>query len=200
MQGMAGYRHGHKVGSTAVGARLALVFGCLLGMGEAAAQPVYKWTDERGVVHFSDTAPPKGTEFQLRDLPPPPPVPPTAEPVQGGAGETGPTQGATPSSTPSGPASLEITEQEEEAVGESTHEYRGKVKNVGGTTASDVVVLIRVTDSNQGAECVNEEVEVRPSDLGAGETGTYSAQFSNPCYFGPTTASIRPDWDSDGQD
>jgi hypothetical protein len=94
-----------------------------------------------------------------------------------------------------GPPSLEISEQEEEAVGETTHEYRGKVKNVGGGKASGVVVQIRVTDANQGAECVDEEVQVRPSNLGPGETGTYSAEFTNPCYFGPTTASIRPNWD-----
>jgi hypothetical protein len=192
---MAKYRDRHEVGGAAAGAVLALVFPCFLGAGEAAAQPVYKWTDTRGVVHFSDVAPPSGTSFQVRHLPPALQVAPSEEQaaVDASAAAAADEEGKPPVTT-GGPPSLRITEQEEDAVGESTHEYRGKVKNVGGGKASDVVVLIRVTDSNQGAECVNEEVEVRPSELGAGETGSYTVEFTNPCYFGPTTASIRPDW------
>jgi hypothetical protein len=195
MQRMARYGRRHKVERTAVGAGLALVFGCLLGvLGEARAQAVYKWTDERGVVHFSDTAPPKG-EYRLMQLPPPevreePPDAPVEE-----ANAAPPAAEAKPEPKRSGPASLKITEQKEEPVGESTHQYRGKVKNVGGTTASEVVVSIKVTDSNQGAECVNEQIEVRPSQLAAGETGTYAVEFTNPCYFGPTSASLQPEWE-----
>jgi hypothetical protein len=170
------------------------MFGCLLGWGEATAQQVYKWTDERGIVHFSD-APPKGNEYQVRNLPP---AKVAAEPPTEQSGEEGvpqPAAAAIPEAKRKGPASLQISEQKEEPVGESTHQYRGKVKNVGGENASGVVVLIRVTDSQQGAECVNDQIEVRPSELAAGETGTYAAEFTNPCYFGPTSASLRPDWE-----
>jgi hypothetical protein len=188
-------RHWWKVGTAAVS---GLVLGGLLRVGEAGAQPVYKWTDERGVVHFSDSAPPKGTDYQVRKVAPAP-APAEQAPSADAAVDAGmivPQEAAPPSAKKSGPPSLRITDQDEDAVGESTHEYRGTVKNVGGGKASDVVVLIRVTDSNQGAECVDEEVPVRPSELAAGETGTYSVEFTNPCYFGPTTASIRPAWDT----
>jgi hypothetical protein len=119
---------------------------------------------------------------------------PPAQPVEEGNAAP-PAAEANPEPKRSGPASLKITEQQEEPVGESTHQYRGKVKNVGGATASDVVVSIKVTDSNQGAECVDEQVEVRPSQLAAGETGTYAVEFTNPCYFGPTSASLQPEWE-----
>jgi Domain of unknown function (DUF4124) len=180
------------IASAAGAAVLALILQCVSTAEEAAAQPVYKWTDERGVVHFSDAPPATGTDFQIRDLPPPPPTPPEENGVENNAAQ--PAAAGTPSSKNEGPASVQITEQKEDAVGESAHEYRGEVKNVGGAKATGVVVLIQVTETNQGAECLNEQVEVQPPDLGPGETGTYSAQFSNPCYFGPTKSNIRPDW------
>jgi hypothetical protein len=40
---------------------------CLLA-GPAWAQQMYKWTDENGVVHFSET-PPEGQEAQASDIP-----------------------------------------------------------------------------------------------------------------------------------
>jgi hypothetical protein len=158
----------------------------------AAGQAVYKWTDERGVVHFSDVAPPAGTKYQVRDLPPPPPPPPPPPAAEAAVDAGG--GAAAPAGERSGPALVEIVEQEEAAAGDDTHEYRGKVKNVGGATASDVVVLVSVTETNQGAECLDEEVEVEPANLAPGETGTYSTQFSNPCFLGPTRTSIKPDW------
>jgi hypothetical protein len=193
---MAKYGDGHKRGRTAVVAGLALSLCCLGAVGTAKSQAVYKWTDERGVVHFSDTAPPKG-DYQIRQLPPPdsPAEAPAEEAATGGEGAAPPVQDAKPEPKRSGPALLKITEQDEEPVADSTHQYRGKVKNVGGAKASGVVVTIRVTDSNQGAECVDDEIEVRPSELAAGETGTYAAEFTNPCYFGPTSATLQPEWE-----
>ena len=194
MQRMARYGQRHKVEGTAVGAGLALILGCLLGVGEVRAQAVYKWTDERGVVHFSDMAPPQG-DYKLLQLPPPE-VREEAPPASvEGENAAPPAAAAEPEPKKSGPASLKITEQKEEPVGESTHQYRGTVKNVGGATATGVAVSIKVTDSNQGAECVDEQIEVRPSELAAGETGTYAVEFTNPCYFGPTSASLQPEWE-----
>lgn len=171
---------------------LTLCFLSRIGAHVAEAQPVYKWTDDKGVVHFSDEPPPTGVDYQLRALPPPP---------VGGEEPAGETGAAAPqpttSAADSGPATIEITEQKEDPVGESAHEYRGEVKNVGGRKATDVAVLLKVTETNQGAECLDEQIPVQPSVLGPGETGTYSAQFSNPCYFGPTSAVLRPDWRED---
>ncbi len=43
-----------------------------------AAKELYRWTDEKGVVHYSDTKP-KGTEFERRDVATDPVRPPGAE-------------------------------------------------------------------------------------------------------------------------
>jgi hypothetical protein len=69
------------------------------------------------------------------------------------------------------------------------------VKNEGGETARGVVVAIHVSEPIQGEECLTDEITVEPSSLAAGEKGTFSAEFDNPCFFGPTQAELRPDWD-----
>jgi hypothetical protein len=92
-------------------------------------------------------------------------------------------------------ARVEIKEQEVNPAGEATSEFSGKVENVGGSRASDVVVIIEVTETNQGADCLREEVDVSPSSLDPGEKGSYSVTLSNPCFYGPIAANVRPEWD-----
>ena len=59
--------------------RLSALSLILLLGSYAIAQTVYKWTDEQGVVHFSDNPPPRGQQFEKQDIPtPPPPTPPLA--------------------------------------------------------------------------------------------------------------------------
>lgn len=58
----------------------------------AAASELYKWTDEKGRVHYSDKRPPEGVKAESRDLPeeadtdpstsPKPPAPPSAQCLQ----------------------------------------------------------------------------------------------------------------------
>lgn len=59
----------------------AVVLGLVLLMiAEAAAAQVYKWKDEHGTVHYSDTPPPAGpAQVMKTDAPPPPPARPVAK-------------------------------------------------------------------------------------------------------------------------
>lgn len=44
--------------------RSLIVVALLLVAPLAAAQQIYKWTDAKGTVHYSQSAPPEGTRFQ----------------------------------------------------------------------------------------------------------------------------------------
>lgn len=44
--------------------RSLIVLALLLVAPLAAAQQIYKWTDAKGTVHYSQSAPPEGTRFQ----------------------------------------------------------------------------------------------------------------------------------------
>ena len=160
----------------------------------ALGGPVYKWTDARGVVHFGDV-PPHAPGVNAETMPPAPP--PVARPPQeaeatpadaaasapGAAGEHG-----------DGPARVAITDRDDEPVGPSTHAFRGKVKNQGGSEARDVYIAIVVNEPTQGDECLREEIDVEPSTLAPGAVGTYEAEFDNPCFHGPVAADLRPEW------
>jgi hypothetical protein len=54
-----------------------LVLGCiaLVALAPAFAQSVYSWKDAKGVTHYSDTPPPKGTETRKVKPQPAPPAP-----------------------------------------------------------------------------------------------------------------------------
>lgn len=71
----------------------------LLGLVAAAvvqAGEVYKWTDDKGVVHYTD-APPQNRDFekkQTRVPPPATPVAPTDAAPSGGAAANAPAQGS----------------------------------------------------------------------------------------------------------
>ena len=172
------------------GLLVALVVALVAALLAAAAdaQTIYRWKDESGRLHFSDAPPAGGLPFETEHMPAPPPVdtPSVAEtPEVPAAGQP---QGAT------GPASVVITDRQSTPGGGSVMEFSGKVKNKGGETARDVTVLIHVVDPNSGKDCLQESVDVSPAALGAGETGTYRAQFTSPCFLGPTNVEITPDW------
>lgn len=45
------------------------VFVCALLMAPALSAEIYRWTDENGVTHFSQTPPPSGQEAEIADVP-----------------------------------------------------------------------------------------------------------------------------------
>lgn len=49
-------------------AGLGLLFGLLASSGEAEGAEVYKWTDDKGQVHFSDKPPPSGDKSAQRNV------------------------------------------------------------------------------------------------------------------------------------
>lgn len=160
----------------------------------ADAQKIYSWTDENGVVHFAD-APPTNREFSVEDLPQGAPPPATDRtPATGGeAASEGRPEDETAEGT--APANVVIEEQSSQSGGGPIQSYSGTVKNVGGKEARNVRIAIKVTETVQGAECLEEQIEVKPSTLPPGESGTFSAEFENPCFHGPTDSKLRPEWD-----
>jgi len=157
---------------------------------------VYKWVDEKGVVHFGDAPPPgqRGyTGKALPDAPPaPPPAPPPAQPR-----EPMPASGASSaaSQTPrEGPGHVVLLESKTIALGPSRQGIRGKVKNDGGAEARDIVISVLVTEPIQGAECLHDVIDVDPSTLAPGAEGTFEAEFDNPCFHGPTNAALTAEW------
>jgi hypothetical protein len=192
-------------GGTGCGAHVktagcALVF-LLLG-NLASAQTVYRWEDERGVVHFSDAPPRDAKNVQTRSMPraPKPAIRGTEGPsaVADDASTTGDSvqseKPATADATPSA-ARIEIKKRDVNPTGEATNEFTGEVENVGGSRANDVIVVIDVTETNQGDHCLREEVDVSPSSLDPGEKGSFSATLSNPCFYGPVATSVQAEWD-----
>lgn len=180
------------------GGLVGLAFELLAGGDRLQAQRVYRWTDERGVVHFSDSPPPEGAgNVELKNLPREP-VAPSAAGEAPSSDAPSPAEPAVAATAPTpkrrGEARVELVDQDQVHAGDAVYEFSGKVENAGGTTAEDVLVVITVTESNQGARCVTEEVEVDPPTLKPGETGTYSISLENPCFHGPINTEVRPDW------
>jgi glutaredoxin len=64
----------------AVSLAIALMVAAGAGLGSATAQQMYKWTDDKGVVHYSDTPPPakekrvEVKDFSAASMPMAPPV------------------------------------------------------------------------------------------------------------------------------
>lgn len=158
------------------------VAGCALvcWYGVASAQTFYKWTDEQGLVHFSDVAPSNVKNVEERNLP----AAPAAPEQEGGDSKTpGPT-GA------EGPARVVIVSHHEPRTGPSAVHVSGEVKNVGGADASSVSVTVTAVDSTAGTPCLREEVGVTPSSLHPGETGNFDAEIDDPCLSGGTPIDI----------
>ena len=174
---------------------VAFILGMALAAVPAGAETVYRWTDARGVVHFSDV-PPQGTHSQAETLPDAPaPIvqsPPEAAAVEAPAPPVAPASGE--DTAASGPADVVLTDQRADPVGPATKSFHGKVKNKGGVEARDVFIALVVTDPVQGDECLRKEIDVTPSTLAPGAEGTFEAEFENPCFHGDTSNDLRAAW------
>lgn len=175
---------------------LVLWVGMLVAWGGTArAQTFYKWTDDRGVVHLSDSPPQQGQGVEERHLPPPP-VPPAArahvssEEAESG-GEAPPTAGP----HAEGPARIILSSRQNPRTGPSSMHLIGQVKNVGGADAQHVAVTVIVVDATQGTPCLREDVAVTPSTLRPGESGNFDVDLDSPCLFGEPNLDVVPAWD-----
>jgi hypothetical protein len=173
---------------------VSALLAALLLSASAAAATVYKWTDARGVVHFSDVPPPTTSGIKAETMPeaPPPVARPPAPPIS--PQEAGQAERAGADAAPSGPAQVVLTDQQAESIRPTVQSFSGKVKNRGGAEARDVFITIRVTEPTQGDECVRDEIDVEPSTLAPGAEGTFSAAFESPCFHGPVTAELSAVW------
>jgi hypothetical protein len=172
---------------------LALTALLLLAGRAAAADTVYRWTDQNGTVHFADAPPSRVDHFTTESLPDAPPHAPAAASA---AAEAKPAADATPAAGEplTGPAHVVLRDKEAVALGPSVQGFRGKVKNQGGEPAQDVYIALVVTEPIQGAECLRDQIDVEPSTLQPGQEGSFEARFDNPCFHGPTDADLRVEW------
>ncbi len=158
--------------------------------GIAAAQTFYKWTDDRGIVHFSDSAPVNTKNVEERSLPPPGPAKPQEE-SQGEPTEKGaPPDTKTTSGTNEGPARVVLVSSRSPRTGPSAVHVSGEVKNVGGEDARTVAVIVSAVDVTAGTPCLHEELGVTPSTLRPGETGNFDGDIDDPCLSGGTPVDI----------
>lgn len=166
----------------------ALSLVLLLG-GFATAQTVYKWTDDQGVVHFSDNPPPRGQQFEKQDISPPPP-PPTAERGSGAS-----TSGTASEEKFEGPARVILTQNDSFPRGGTSRHLIGVVKNVGGAPAARVRITAHITDP-EGRECDSEDIDVAPPTLEPGASGNFDTTIDSPCFAdGGGSVDAAPTWE-----
>lgn len=178
--------------------RWVRLLGCVLAAwwSVAAAQTVYKWTDEEGVVHFSDSPPSQIMEgVETRTLPAG-----GGNPVRNAGTEPAAAPDATPKADGQGPARVTVVSQETPRTGPSAMRILGEVKNVGGADAQRVIVTVSAIDRSQGTPCLRQEAEVAPSTLHPGESGNFEVDLDSPCLYadqlyGDPSIDIAPDWD-----
>lgn len=162
----------------------------------AYAQRFYKWTDDRGVVHFSDVPPANVTGVEQRDLRPPPKSAPAVEEGGGSAAPETTPKSATPGATSfEGPSRVIILSRQMPRTGPSGVHLIGEVKNVGGEEAKGVGVTITAVDATQGTPCLHEEAGVSPSTLRSGQTGNFDIDIESPCLYGDPPVDVVPDWE-----
>lgn len=164
----------------------------LAALGTAAplaAATIYRWTDARGVIHFADVPPHEGITSTAQRLPARPRRP------AGTAADIEAAPAAPAAAAAEGPARVVITDREEGSLGGALQTFSGKVKNEGGREARDVSIAVRVVEPTQGDECVADSIDVEPSTLAPGATGTFAGDFDSPCFLGPTQTELRAEWD-----
>lgn len=161
----------------------------------AHAQTFYKWTDDRGVVHFSDQQPANVNGLEERHLPPVPaseaatteaPENPESQPAQPGASGAPVAQG---------PPQVVLISHETPRTGPSAIHVSGEVKNVGGEEARGVSVTITALDDTQGNPCLQQATTVSPPTLRSGDSGSFDLDLDSPCLFGDPSVSITPAWE-----
>lgn len=168
----------------------------------ALGQAVYKWKDSRGVIHFSDEAPPNVQNVEKRAMEPQPPLVVQDEQAGGEAAETPAPEVLvveTPETTgrtarSQGPAQVVVQDRKVTPDGPQTRHVTGKVKNVGGKSARRVGIVVTVTDADQGSICLRTEASVGPDILAPGETGSFDEYVDTPCFLGNFSIDIAPVW------
>jgi len=60
--------------------RCLVLIACLCASLPLAAEELYRWTDDKGVVHYTDQPPPAGTKFEKREVKVDEAPPPAATP------------------------------------------------------------------------------------------------------------------------
>jgi uncharacterized protein DUF4124 len=172
-----------------------LVTGVIAWGSLANAQTYFKWTDDKGVVHFSDAPPADSKGVEERHLPAPPAVAPPKEVAVGRASEASANEGAPTDQPPTGPARVIVTSRQAPHTGPSAVHVIGEVKNVGGADARRVAVTISAVDVTQGTPCLKEEASVEPSTLHPGDKGNFDVDVDSPCLFGDPNVDVAPVWD-----
>jgi Domain of unknown function (DUF4124) len=156
--------------------------GFVCWYGVASAQTFYKWSDDKGTVHFSDVPPVDAKNVEERNLPAPPAQ---ANPEE----ETEKLADKTPGAS-EGPARVVLVSRHAPRTGPTAVHVSGEVKNVGGADATGVSVTVTAVDITAGTPCLHEEVGVTPSTLRPGETGNFDTEIDNPCLAGGTPVDI----------
>lgn len=152
----------------------------------ASAQTFYKWTDDRGVVHFSDSPPANTKDVEERSLPQ---VHVVAPQDAGDKPVTADGKAAAGGSY-EGPARVVLVSRHTPRTGASAVHVSGEVKNVGGEEARSVSVTLTAVDLTAGTPCLRQEVDVSPSTLRPGESGNFDTDIDNPCLSGDTPIDI----------
>jgi len=186
---------------------------CVLAAWSAPtlAQTFYKWTDDKGIVHFADMPPsrPQGVEERTLRVPPVVSKPANdAEAVNDGDTANGDQAKATDAdaaagaagsgaakATGTGPAKVIMLSSKDRRTGPSSVHITGEVKNVGGEDAQNVAITVVALDVTQGTPCLEEETEVTPGKLGPGQTGNFDVDLNNPCLFGEANVNTKPVWE-----
>jgi len=159
------------------------------------AQVAYKWTDDRGVVHFADSPPPN-VKAETRDMS----IPstrllqgPESTPriVDSDAGTTGPDVTA----PAQGPARVIVISRNMQRTGASRLRIVGEVKNLGGAAAQHVAVDITIVEGERREPCLRQEMAVAPSTLANGASGTFDAEIDRPCLLGNPRIDVVPTWE-----
>ncbi len=183
-----------RPGSGAVLTPMAALWLVLAVTGRGAplahADVVYQWTDQRGVVHFSDVPPEAAPNVRQRELPAPPPAP---------------TAAATPASTPGGtaagptgaaePARVVLAAQQTSRVAPDAVRVVGTVRNEGDAPARAVTVALSANDVGQNNPCLERRLAVQPEELAPHESGTFDAVVESPCLFGDPPVQLQPTWE-----
>ncbi len=167
-----------------------MLAGVLFACSIASAQTFYKWTDQQGIVHFSDARPPDTKGVEERRLPAQPaaePAPPESDAAASAPADT--------SAGLTGPARIVIVSQHTPRSGPSALHIFGEVRNVGGADARSVAVTISATDDTQGNSCLNEQAPVEPPTLHPGDTGSFNVEVDDPCLYGRPGVNVAPVWE-----
>lgn len=173
----------------------------LLAAQSAFGQTYYKWTDNRGIVHFSDAPPSnvKGVEERVVNAPPivrqsGDATPPDGSAESGQPPSPGAAAGGPSEAPPTGPARVVLLSRETPRISPSSVRIMGRVRNLGAESASNVTVGITVVDETQGTVCMQEQADVNPGTLTGGKGGTFDITLDNPCLYGAANLNIEPQW------